>query len=171
VYREGSLAFLGHDHVISGRQVHGYAHVPRDRTQARTDIYLPLDTLIVDEPDLRAEAGFTSEISQEDIEATRRRMLDEVLESARYPFVVIHGVCATGAPPCGALEARVALRGVTRAMRIPIELRSENDRLVVSGRFSVRHSDFGMTPFSALGGALRVADRIDVIFRLEARPL
>lgn len=171
VYREGSLALLGHDHVVSGRQVHGYVHVPRDLSRARTDIYLPVDSLIVDEPDLRAEAGFTSEISQEDIEATRRRMLDEVLDSARYPFVLIHGVCAADAPPCRTLEAHVTLHGVTRAMRVPIELRSENNRLVVSGRFSVRHSDFGMTPFSALGGALRVADRIDVDFRLEAHPM
>lgn len=171
VYREGSLAFLGHDHVVSGWQVHGYAWTPRDRSQARTDVYLSVDSLTVDEPDLRAAAGLTSEISPEDIEATRRRMLGEVLDSARYPFVVIHGVCAADAPPCGVLDARITLRGVTRAMRIPVELRSESDRLVVSGRFSIRHSDFGMTPFSTLGGALRVADGIDVDFRIELRPL
>jgi hypothetical protein len=171
VYREGALAFLGHDHVVSGRQVHGYARISQNLSQARTDVYLPVDSLIVDEPGPRAEAGFTSEISQEDIAATRRRMLDEVLDSAQYPFILIHGVCAADAPSCGALDARITLRGVTRAVRIPIELRSENDRLVVSGRFSIQHSDFGMTPFSALGGSLRVADRIDVEFRLEARPL
>ena len=34
----------------------------------------------------------------------------------------------------------------------------------------LRQSDLGMTPFSVLGGAIRVQDRIDVRVRLLARP-
>ena len=168
VYREGSLASLGHDHVVSGREVHGYALVPRDGSPARTDVYLPVDSLVVDAPQVGAEQGNASGLSQEDIDATRRHMLEDVLVSASYPFVLIQGVCRTGTPLCDTLDARITLHGVTRALEIPVELQLGGDRLVASGHFSVLHSDFGMRPYSVLGGALRVKDRIDVRFRLEA---
>ena len=168
VYREGSLASLGHDHVVSARDVRGYALIPRDRSLARVDVYLPVDSLLVDRPGAGAEAGGSSDLSQEDIDATRRHMLENVLASAQYPFVVIHGVCSTGTPWCKTLDARVTLHGVTRAVEIPVRLDLGSNRLLVSGHFSVLHSDFGMSPYSILGGALRVKDRIDVKFRFEA---
>lgn len=168
VYREGSLASLGHDHLVSATDVRGYALVPRDRSLARVDVYLPVDSLVVDRPGVGAEAGVASDLSQEDIDATRRHMLEDVLASAQYPFVVIHGVCRKGTPLCETLVARITLHGVTRAVEIPVQLELGNDRLLVSGRFSVLHSDFGMVPYSILGGALRVKDRIDVTFGFEA---
>ncbi len=168
VYREGSLASLGHDHVVSARDVHGYALVPRDRSLARVDVYLPVDALVVDGPGAGAKAGIAGDLSQEDIDATRRHMLEDVLASARYPFVVIHGVCRKGTPLCETLDARITLHGVTRTVEIPIQLELGNDRMLVSGHFSVLHSDFGMTPYSILGGALRVKDRIDVKFGFQA---
>jgi hypothetical protein len=53
-------------------------------------------------------------------------------------------------------------------VEIPVRLDLGSNRLLVSGHFSVLHSDFGMSPYSILGGALRVKDRIDVKFRFEA---
>lgn len=168
VYREGSLTSLGHDHVVSARDVHGYALVPRDSARARVDVYLPVDSLVVDSPGAGAKAGVASDLSPEDIDATRRHMLEDVLASGQYPFVVIHGVCLDGRPLCKTLDARITLHGVTRAVQIPVQLELGSDRMLVSGSFSVLHSDFGMTPYSILGGALRVKNRIDVKFRLEA---
>jgi hypothetical protein len=37
---------------------------------------------------------------------------------------------------------------------------------VVTGRFELTHEALGLTPFTALGGALSVADTIDVRYRL-----
>ena len=42
------------------------------------------------------------------------------------------------------------------------------EELSVSGSMSVAHADFGLTPFSAAGGLLRVAEDIDVVFDLVA---
>ena len=33
---------------------------------------------------------------------------------------------------------------------------------------AVQHGDFGLTPFSAAGGLLRVADQLDIEFELTA---
>ena len=59
------------------------------RTSGRADLYVPLDTLVVDEPALRAEAGFDTQPSAADIAGTRRNMLEKVLEADRYPFALI----------------------------------------------------------------------------------
>ena len=40
------------------------------------------------------------------------------------------------------------------------------DRLVVAGAFVLRQSDFGIKPFSVLGGLLAVEDELVVEFRL-----
>ena len=37
-----------------------------------------------------------------------------------------------------------------------------SDLLTVIGNFRVRQSDFGVTPFFMLGGALQVLDMIDI---------
>jgi hypothetical protein len=47
----------------------------------------------------------------------------------------------------------------------------DGGRATVTGHFSVLQSEFGMTPYSVLGGALRVQDWIDVDFALHARAI
>jgi hypothetical protein len=60
---------------------------------------------------------------------------------------------------------------VTHSIEVPVALRMDGGRATVTGHFSVLQSEFGMTPYSALGGALRVQDRIDVDFALHARAI
>jgi hypothetical protein len=38
--------------------------------------------------------------------------------------------------------------------------------LRVRGRFALNQTNFGMTPFSLLGGALAVQDQVDIAFEL-----
>jgi hypothetical protein len=85
VHRAGSLARLGHDHVVASHDVQGYV-APK---QGLADLYVPLDRLFVDEPALRAEAGFDTTPSEADIAATRENMLGRVLEVERYPFALV----------------------------------------------------------------------------------
>src|SRR5712691_3606704 len=85
VRRGGSLARLGHDHVVASHEVGGY--VAPD--EGRADLYFQLDRLEVDEAALRAEAGFDTQPTQSDIEGTRANMLVRVLEADRFPFALI----------------------------------------------------------------------------------
>ena len=170
-FRGGSLAHVGHDHAIASRQVQGYVLAADDPRHARADLYIPLGTLEIDEPSLRASAGFEGVLTPEEIAQTRRHMLDEVLESQRYPFMTVRAAWAADAPPHTVLNAQVRLHAVTRTLRIPVQLARDGDRLKIDGRFRIRQSDFGMTPYSILGGALRVKDELGLSFRIEATRL
>ena len=166
VYREGALAKLGHDHVVASREVRGYALLPADPARARADFYFPVFTLSMDEPELRRTAGFSSEVSAEDIENTRLRML-RLLEAEKHPYARIHAVRAAGTPPDLVLDAELTLHGVTRALNIPAKLRVEGNRFSVEGETEILQTDYGIMPFSVLGGALAVKDPLRVIFRIE----
>lgn len=169
VYRGGPLARLGHDHVVAGRDVRGYVLLPRAAAYAQADLYLSLASLAVDDPALRAQAGFDTRPSPQDIEATRRNMMSEVLDVARYPFAVLHVIPGVGAPPRLVLTAELTLHGVTRALPITAALEPTSaGGLAANGRFSLKQTDFGIEPYAVLGGALRVEDSIDIDFQLHA---
>src|SRR6266566_6982141 len=85
VRRSGSLARLGHDHVVAGHEVGGY--VAPD--EGRADLYVALACMQVDEPALRKEAGFDTQPGESDIEGTRSNMLEKVLEADKFPFALI----------------------------------------------------------------------------------
>jgi hypothetical protein len=159
-YRGGRLAALGHDHVVSGRELHGFV----DPEKGRCDLYLELASLVVDDPEQRAAAGFESTPSESDIAGTRANMLDKVLEAGRFPFVVVR----VGAVAQDALEAEISLHGVTRPLRIPAKIASTPERIEVTGGFALKQTDFGIEPFSVLGGALAVQDRVELSFTIRA---
>ena len=169
VYRGGSLERLGHDHLVASRDVRGYVLLKYTPVEARADLYVPFDSLTVDEPDRRAQAGLPPLPPDLDNSGTRRNMLGQVLEAQRYPFALIHVGDLERDEQGLALQATLTLHGVTRAVRIPAEIDISEGELRVNGRFSLQQTDFGITPFSVLSGKLQVQDRIDLRFRIRAR--
>lgn len=169
VYRGGRLARLGHDHVVASRAVEGLVLRSRAPAEMRADLVMALDSLTVDEPELRAAAGLDTTPSAADIEGTRRNMLDKTLETARFPYVTLAVTHAGGEPPAPTLNVAVTLHGVTRSQQVPVELESGDDELRARGRFALLQTDHGIAPYSIFGGALEVQDRLDVDFDLRAR--
>lgn len=162
VRRGGPLAGLGHDHVVSSRDVHGYV-LP---SEGRADLYLPLSRLAVDEAELRAEARMDTQPSQDAIAGTRRNMLEKVLEAERFPFALVHIARDAGVPE--KLKLAVSLHGQTRVYDAQARIEDQPGRIVASGRIAIFQTDFGITPFSVLGGALQVQDRLEMRFRIVA---
>ena len=164
VRRGGSLAQFGHDHVVASHDVAGY--IAPD--QVRADLYVPLDALVVDEPALRSEIGLDTQPSPADIAGTRSNMLEKVLETDRYPFALIAVKSGAATGSVQPLQVAVSLHGVTRSVDVPVQYRSAADEVTVSGAFAIDQSQFGIVPFTVLGGAIAVQDRLNVTFTLVA---
>jgi hypothetical protein len=163
VGRAGRLARLGHEHAIVAHDVQGYV-APQ---AGRADFYVRVGALSVDEPDARREAGFHTQPSAEDIAGTRENMLHKVLVANLHPFVLVRarGVPIGGVPRDLAIE----VNGHERVVPVSVRHGEDGKRLVASGHFSIDQTDFGIVPFSVLGGALQVRDQVDVRFRIEAQ--
>jgi len=167
VRRAGSLARLGHDHVVASHEVGGY--VAPD--EGRADLYVALERLAVDEAALRAEAGFDTQPTEFDIEGTRANMLEKVLEAEKFPFALIGVAGANAKEKKTTLAVAITLHGHTRTLQVPAEIEADAEKMSVTGRLSFNQTDFGITPYSLLGGAIAVQNRLDLRFRIRARRL
>ncbi len=166
VRRAGSLANLGHDHVVASHDMQGYV-AP---SEGRADFYIRLDQLVVDEPQLRAEAAFDTQPSESAIAGTRENMLRQFnAETHPYAVVTVERVVvgATGTE----LDIALALNGVSRALRVPAKIERTPGQIGVTGRVTLAQTAFGITPFSILGGGLQVQDQVDVRIAIRARSL
>ena len=166
VRRAGSLARLGHDHVVASHEVVGY--VAPD--EGRADLYVALARMQVDEPALRKEAGFDTQPTESDIEGTRSNMLEKVLEADKFPFALIRVSGAKAKDKKTTLAVAITLHGSTHTLQVPAEIEADAEKMSVTGRLSFDQSDFGITPYSLLGGAIAVQNRVDLRFRIIARP-
>lgn len=174
VFRGGTAARMGHNHVLRVTALEGHVHLPSgEPTQARFDLRVPLQSLAVDEPALRAETGdgFSGERSTTDIEGTRANMLGERgLQADRFPFVHVKSVAVAGDWPVLVAEVEITLRGVSRRQSVALRVTREAGILRIGGALVLRQSDFGITPYAVFGGLLAVQDAVVVSFDLVARP-
>ena len=136
--------------------------------EGRADPHVPHDTLVVDGPARRADAGLTTRPSAADVEGTRANMMTRVLDVERYPYAAIAVRGGTGDGGARQVTVAITLHGVTRAMEVPLRIEPAGGDLDVRGRLTLAQSDFGIVPFSILGGAIAVQDAVEVDFRIRA---
>lgn len=160
VRRGGPLAGLGHDHVVASRNVQGYI-LP---SAGRADLFIPLGQLTVDEAGLREESGMGKPPSMEAVDGTRRNMLDKVLEAEHFPFALVRVVRRDD----DTLRVAITLHGHTREFSPPARIEQASGKMTVSGELTIAQSDFGITPFAVLGGALQVQDKLALRYRIVA---
>lgn len=181
VFRAGRAAALGHNHVLSAPRLQGLLWwplneqalpQPRGGSEARFELQLRLDELLLDPPELRAALGpgWASVLSPEAVAATRRNMLGEQgLQAERFPELRIQGLSLIGEPPKLIGRWRLSLHGVTRTVEVPLHVELSADQVRVTGAWVLRQSEFGLQPFSVAGGLLAVQDELLVEFDLRGR--
>ena len=173
VYRAGALAKAGHNHVIASHDLAGTIYVPADLMRTTFEIRVPVGGLTVDEATIRAQQGteFTAAVPDAARDGTRRNMLSAaLLDVERFTQIVVqsdHLEAGAG----GAIQAyvRMEVRQSAHPGVIPVYYEMKPREVVVSGELPLKQTDLGLTPFSALLGALQVQDEMRVKFRLVAR--
>lgn len=166
--RDGPMKAAGHDHVIASADIEGLVLVSDDPGKSRADLRLPLQQLVVDDPAYRARFGLEAELPDSAIEGTTRNMQDKVLESSRYPWATASARVLSMQGSQAQLDVRVSMHGTSFDYQVPATLSVEPNEVEVTGSMTLRHADFGLTPFSAAGGLLRVAEEIEVVFEMVA---
>lgn len=169
VYKAGSLAAFGHNHTVEARQFSGDVYLAPDFKDSIFSLKLPVKDFEIDRAEARDAAGpdFASHPSASDIEGTREHMLGEdSLDADKYPDVSIQSVSVSGEEAKAEMTVRITLHGTARDVKVPVSVSRDGDDLSASGSFDLRQSEFGMQPYSALGGALQVADVLKVQFKI-----
>lgn len=171
VYRDGPLARFGHNHVIAVQQLEGRIFLERELERSGFELTAPLAALAVDRPADRQAAGadFPGELPPEAIAGTRANMLGpRLLAADQYPLLQLSALAVRGKLPDLTWTVRVTLRGAGHDVEFPTRVAVDAGRIVADGALTVSQRQLGLTPFSVLGGGLRVRDDIEILYHLVA---
>lgn len=150
--REGLASRVGHDLTLESSRWNAEVDLdPDDITRSSVTANIDGQSLEVLEG-----TGGAMPLSDKDRNDIRKNIAQKVLPSGDISF---RSTSVTGGGNGGfTLAGDLTLAGATRP--VSIDLTQNGDR--VSGRLRLRQSDFGIKPFSAMLGALKVADDIEI---------
>lgn len=171
VYRDGPLARFGHNHVVVATGLTGVVYKEKELAQSDFQLSIPVAQLMVDRPTDRATVGedFAGDLSEFAIAGTRENMLGpKLLAAEQYPVIELTSVAMEGTPPNVQFVVEATVRGVKSQLKIPATIESGEKTIVVKGQLTLLQTELGLTPFSVLGGGLRVRDAIDADYHLVA---
>lgn len=172
VYRGGTLASAGHNHVMASHDLAGKVYVHEQIARSGFELTMPVASLEVDPPALRKEEGadFASVPQESAKEGTRKNMLGPaLLDSERFPDVWLVATTVEGTRESPTFTAMIGVKDRRYEIKIPVAVSYEGPQLVATGEFKVKQTDLGLTPFSALMGALQVQDELKVKFSVVAQ--
>ncbi len=171
VRRAGPMARLGHDHVITSAEEAGTVWLGSTPADSAFELTLPVARFDVDVPEARAASGpeFAAPVPEDARQGTRRNMLrTEVLDGEHFPSIVLRSTAASGVWPQPVVRVVVTLKGVEREQEIPVIVERTATGVIARGELRLNQTEFGMTPFSVAGGAIQVADTLEIRFEIAA---
>lgn len=172
VYRGGTMAHLGHNHVIASHHLTGQVFVVDELEQIRFDISIPVADLTIDEPALREQAGadFPPGVPQTARDGTRKNMLSgPLLDGANYPEIRLRATDVVAAAQGYDVGVEITIKDQVRNVRVPMTVTHDAGVITASGEFALKQSELGLKPFSVMLGALQVLDEMRVQFSVTAR--
>lgn len=171
VFRAGALGKFGHNHVVSSNGITGTVRVGATPEDSSFDLTLDVDSLEVDDPQARADAGsvFEGTVGEKDIEGTRRNMLsDKLLDAERHKQVRVVSSGISGEFSDMTIDAQITIKDEPHNVELPVSATVHGDRMVASGRTDISHGELGLSPFTAAFGTLSVADVMTFRYRIVA---
>lgn len=162
VGKTGLLSFAGHEHVVNARDFAGEVVLnPDDLGGASLSLSFPTAKLQVAD-----EGGDTAKV-QEAMVGT------DCLDVAKYAEISFKSTKVSGKKKGeGAysidLAGDLTLHGATKPLTFPVTVEVKGETLTARGELAFKQTLFGMTPVSAAGGAVKVADELKMTFEVVA---
>lgn len=155
-FREGALSAVGHDLAL--RATRWRVELDRDARRVIATVESPSVEVICARRDGADDHGALSAGDRAKIAATAR---SEVLRSERFPEVRFEGRWEGDAP--ASVDGTLTLLGATQPLTVRV--RREGDRAVCEA--TVHQPGWGITPYRAMLGALRVRADVRVVWTLD----
>ena len=189
-HKEGVAAGLAHEHFIVADDFHvsirsGGLFVDGDDSAGSAEMKLNVEDLLVDDPALASAwqkrlleqkliAEPFTELSDKDRQKIRKSMLgEEQLDAESHPTIEASLIeirpfdDGQAAPRYGGLLS-LTVRGETASRNVEFDLEvGEDGSLRAELAASFDFSNFGIEPYKAMFGAIRVADSFDVFVVLR----
>lgn len=163
VGKSGAFSFAGHTHEVEAPLKGGAVHLDA-ADPSHGDVQLEFDAAA-----MRVTGKGESPADVPKVTATM--LSDAVLDVTRYPSITFESSSVRAAGP-GALDlivaGRLTIHGRTQAVTAPVSVKVDGDRLTAIGRFTIKQTDYGITPVS-VGGVVKVRNELNITFTIAAR--
>ncbi len=160
---DGPLRRFGHYHVISHHGITGTVEVASNPLESSFALELSVGDFVIDDPALRALEGedYEKEVPQKDKDGTKANMLGErQLNGKNFPTIRIQSSAIEGSMPDVNIVATISVIGTEQTVTFPANIELTDDSFVASGQLEITHGELGLSPFTAMGGAMSVGDML-----------
>jgi len=163
-FAEGLLSAFGHDPVLAIKDFSGEVQfVPGSFEAASVKMTVKADSIVL-----------STEVKEKDRIELEQTMREQVLEIAKYPEIVFvsSNISVTKLAE-GRYRARVigdlTFHGATQKnLWITPEVTVSGESLSAKGVFSLKQTDFGIKPFSAAAGTIKLKNELKFSFDIAA---
>ena len=163
-FAEGLFSAFGHNPIIAIRDFSGEAQFVPDTFETAS---LTLN--------INARAlTLTGEVKEKDRAEIERTMREQVLEVETYPEILFSSANISASRLAeGRYRVRIigdlTLHGVTQKnIWISAEAKLDDSLLRTQGEFSLKQTDYGIRPFSVVGGAIKLKNELRFTFDIAA---
>ncbi len=163
--RVDSATRLGHPHGVEGKLAGSTVALG-----GKGEFVFDMTTFVADTAEARQAVGLEGTFSDAQ-KVTANMRSESVLDVARHPKAVcaITGVTpldgqAAGQPGRYRVSGQFTLRGMTQPVAFLAQV-DQTDRpgvLRLRGQFAILQTQYGIQPYSALGGLVKVADQLKI---------
>ena len=165
VEKSGLFSGLAHDHEIGIKTFSGRVVVPEAGASGGS---LELDV------NAQSLTVLDKKPSEEDKKKIYNSMHNEVLESAKYQKITFKSASVSNLKQTGdgysfILNGDLTLHGVTKRIAVPVSATITPQQLRAKGQYTLRQTDFGIKPYSAAGGTVKVKNEVVVHFDIVAK--
>ncbi|MCI0387490.1 MAG: YceI family protein [Acidobacteria bacterium] len=170
VGKSGLFSALAHDHEIGVKSFNGRVVIPEAGTSAgASGGSLEME---VDAPSL---VVLDKKPSEEDKKKIFNSMHNEVLESAKFQKITFKSVSVGEVKQTGndtysfVVNGDLTLHGVTKQIAVPVAATITPQQLRATGKYTLKQTDYGIKPYSAAGGTIKVKNEVVVNFSIVAK--
>lgn len=170
-FKEGFAAALAHNHVIKATEAKGeLAWDPAAPEATKIAVTVNVAGLVADEFELRKKHGQTNEVSANDQRKVTQAMLGpDQLDAAKFPTISFtSSSVAKDASGAMVVTGKFTLHGVSREVKVPVNIQTKDNQIVGDGKLALRVSDYGIQPYSTALGSIKNKDQVELVLHLVA---
>ena len=160
VAKAGALSFLAHDHNIAVRSYSGRVVVPAaGPTQGSLELDMDATSL-----------ALLDKVSESDRKEITNSMNTKVLESGKFPKITFRSVSVSNVNGASlTLNGDLTLHGTTKRIAVPVTVAATPQLIRATGNITIKQTDFGITPYSAAAGSIKVKNEVVIRFNIVAK--
>ena len=166
VAKDGFFKAFGHDHLVSATKFSGGAQLAAAKMEDSSVSFT------ADAGSLHVIDPGESEKDRSEVQATM--LGEQVLDVARYPQIqfsssAVKLVSSSKNTFDLQVSGPLTLHGTQKPVTLPVHLQiSDDGSLTCDTEISLLQSDFGIAPYKAAGGAVKVKDKLKLTFHIVA---